>query len=35
MLNNMKDLEHLDKIVDVVWAYGPKKKRKKSTRKAK
>jgi hypothetical protein len=31
----MKGLELLDKIVDVVLAYKPKKKRKKRVRKAK
>jgi hypothetical protein len=31
----MKDLEPLDKIVDVVMANKPRKKRKKRTRKAK
>jgi len=31
----MKGLELLDKIVDVVLAYKPKKKRKKRSRKAK
>jgi hypothetical protein len=35
ILNDMKGLELLDKIVDVVLAYKPKKKRKKRTRKAK
>jgi hypothetical protein len=35
ILNDMKGLELLDKIVDVVLAYKPKKKRKKKTRKAK
>jgi hypothetical protein len=31
----MKGLELPDKIVDVVWAYGPKKQRMKITRRAK
>jgi len=31
----MKDLELLDRIVDVVLAYKPKQKRKKRARKAK
>ena len=35
ILKDMKGLELLDKIVDVVLAYKPKKKRKKKTRKAK
>jgi hypothetical protein len=35
ILSNMKGLELLDKIVDVVLAYKPKKKRKKRVRKAK
>ena len=35
ILNDVKDLELLDRIVDVVLAYEPKQKRKKRARKAK